>query len=89
MTKINKEIENIKKLIDIEENDEKYENEIEKYIKLEEKWRIIAQDSIFQLLDIFPTDLNYNKNTIKNVIESFHIDKELIHYDEENDDFYD
>ena len=86
---INKEIENIKKLIDIEENDEKYENEIEKYIKLEEKWRIIAQDSIFQLLDIFPTDLNYNKNTIKNVIESFHIDKELIHYDEENDDFYD
>jgi len=86
---INNEIENIKKLIEIEENDEKYENEIERYIKLEEKWRIIAQDSIFQLLDIFPTDLNYNKNTIKNVIDSFHINKDLIHYDEENDSFFD
>ena len=86
---INNEIENTKKLIEIEENDEKFENEIEKYIKLEEKWRIIAQDSIFQLLDIFPTDLNYNKNTIKNVIDSFHINKDLIHYDEENDSFFD
>ena len=86
---LNKEIENFRKLIDIEENDENYENEIDKYIKLEEKWRIIAQDSIFQLLEIFPTDSNYNKNTIKNVIDSFHIDKDLIKYDEENDTFYD
>ena len=44
---------------------------------------------IYNLLEIFPKNEHYEKNTINSVLNNFHIDKKLIGYDEENDCFID
>lgn len=83
--KVNKEIEKNEK----EEQSEKEKADIEKYNDLAMKWKKIAQDAIYKLIECYPQDEHYNPNTIKNVVHSLNLDKELIGYDSENDCFTD
>ena len=64
-------------------------NMIDKYTKLSLKWKKIAQDAIYKLIECYPQDEHYNPNTIKNVIHSLNLDKDLLGYDSENDCFTD
>jgi hypothetical protein len=87
--KIEEEIKKFEK--NIEElnanNDEKKEKEIKKFEKLYEKWVKISQDTVYNILEMFPENQNYQKNTIKSLIQHFKIDKELIKYDSEEECF--
>ena len=86
---LKEEIKKLEKKLDEEKNNDKIEKELIHYIKLSNKWKKIAQDSIYTLLEIFPKNEHYEKNTINSVLNNFHIDKKLIGYDEENDCFID
>ena len=86
---LKEEIKKLEKKLDEEKNNDKIEKELIHYIKLSNKWKKIAQDSIYNLLEIFPKNEHYEKNTINSVLNNFHIDKKLIGYDEENDCFID
>ena len=86
---LDEEIKKLEKELEEEKNDDKIEKEYNYYNNLSNKWKKIAQDSIYNLLELFPQNENYEKNTIKSVLNSFHIDKKLIGYDEENECFLD
>ena len=86
---LKEEIKELEKKLDEEKNNYKIEKEFIHYIKLSHKWKKIAQDSIFYLLELFPQNEHYEKNTINSVLNNFHIDKKLIGYDEENGCFID
>ena len=86
---LKEEIKKLEKKLDEEKNNDKIEKEFIHYIQLSNKWKKIAQDSIYNLLEIFPQNEHYEKNTINSVLNNFHIDKKLIGYDEENDCFID
>ena len=86
---LDEEIKKLEKELEEEKNDDKIEKEYNYYNNLSNKWKKIAQDSIYNLLELFPQNENYEKNTIKSVLNSFHIDKKLIEYDEENECFLD
>ena len=86
---LDEEIKKLEKELEEEKNDDKIEKEYNYYNNLSNKWKKIAQDSIYKLLELFPQNENYEKNTIKSVLNSFHIDKKLIGYDEENECFLD
>ena len=86
---LKEEIKELEKKLDEEKNNYKIEKEFIHYIKLSNKWKKIAQDSIFYLLELFPQNEHYEKNTINSVLNNFHIDKKLIGYDEENGCFID
>jgi hypothetical protein len=77
----------VEELQNIEKDIGKKQKEIQRFKRLTDKWLKISQDAAYQLLDLFPQNKNYEKNTIKHVIEHFKIDKELIEYDEENECF--
>jgi hypothetical protein len=90
--KLDDEIEkiesNIKEIKEEEEKSHKTENDITKFNQLYIKWLKISQEAVLKLLDIYPENLKtYQKNTIKNLLDEFKIDYELIKYDEENEDF--
>ena len=89
--KIQEEIDKVEK--EIEQNEEKQSEkeiaEIDKYNTLSLKWKKIAQDAIYKLIECYPQDEHYNPNTIKNVIHSLNLDKDLLGYDSENDCFTD
>lgn len=92
--KINSEIQKLKEDISNKEkeNNSSYEKEkieIEKYSSLALKWKKIAQESIYKLIECFPQDSQYNPNTVKTVLNSLNIDKSLLDYDSENDCFND
>ena len=86
---LDEEIKKLEKELEEEKNDDKIEKEYNYYNNLSNKWKKIAQDSIYNLLELFPQNENYEKNTIKSVLKSFQIDKKLIGYDEENECFLD
>jgi hypothetical protein len=86
---LDEEIKKLEKELEEEKNDDKIEKEYDYYNNLSNKWKKIAQDSIYKLLELFPQNENYEKNTIKSVLKSFQIDKKLIGYDEENECFLD
>ena len=86
---LKEEIKKLEKKLNEEKNNDKIEKEFIHYIQLSNKWKKIAQDSIYNLLEIFPQNEHYEKNTINSVLNNFHIDKKLIGYDEENDCFID
>ena len=86
---LKEEIKKLEKKLNEEKNNNKIEKEFIHYIQLSNKWKKIAQDSIYNLLEIFPQNEHYEKNTINSVLNNFHIDKKLIGYDEENDCFID
>ena len=89
--KIQEEIDKVEK--EIEQNEEKQSEkeiaEIDKYNTLSLKWKKIAQEAIYKLIECYPQDEHYNPNTIKNVIHSLNLDKDLLGYDSENDCFTD
>ena len=89
--KIQEEIEKVEK--EIEKNEEQQSEkeiaEIDKYNTLSLKWKKIAQEAIYKLIECYPQDEHYNPNTIKNVIHSLNLDKDLLGYDSENDCFTD
>jgi hypothetical protein len=89
--KLEDEILKLKKNIkDIEEEENKTsktDKEILKFEELYNKWLKISQDAVYTILEMFPQNQNYERNTIKSLIEHFKIDPELIKYDEENDEF--
>ena len=90
--KIQAEIDKVEKEIEKNEEEqqsEKEKAEIDKYTKLSLKWKKIAQDAIYKLIECYPQDEHYNPNTIKNVIHSLNLDKDLLGYDSENDCFTD
>lgn len=92
--KINSEIKKLKEEISNKEkeNNSSYEKEkieIEKYSALALKWKKIAQESIYKLIECYPQDSQYNPNTVKTVLNSLNIDKSLLDYDSENDCFND
>jgi hypothetical protein len=84
---INKINKSIKDLEEEESKNTKTEKEIQKFEILYEKWLKISQNAVHSILDMFPQNQNYERNTIKTLIEHFKIDHELIKYDEENEDF--
>jgi hypothetical protein len=85
-TKLNKQIEEYEKTSNY---DEKKISEIEKFTKLKKKWLKISQDSVDRILDLFPQNKNYEKNTIKTLLDHFKISHELMDYDSENECFRD
>lgn len=89
--KLEDEISKLKKNIkEIEQEENKLSNtdkEILKFQQLFNKWLKISQEAVYTILEMFPQNQNYEKNTIKSLIEHFKIDSELIKYDEENDEF--
>ena len=90
--KIQAEIDKVEKEIEKNEEEqqsEKEKAEIDKYTKLSLKWKKIAQDAIYKLIECYPQDEHYNPNKIKNVIHSLNLDKDLLGYDSENDCFTD
>jgi len=69
------------------QKDPKLEGQIDHYTSKKNKWIKHSQEAVYELLKMFPETSNYQKNSIKNIIERFKIDKELIKYDEESEDF--
>jgi hypothetical protein len=78
---------NIKDIEEEENKSSKTDKEILKFEELYNKWLKISQDAVYTILEMFPQNQNYERNTIKSLIEHFKIDPELIKYDEENDEF--
>jgi hypothetical protein len=89
---LDKEINSYKSKIDdikIRNSDEGKRKKLEELDKLAGKWLKISQEAISTILELFPQNSNYERNTIKQVIEYFKIDKEAINYDSENECFKD
>lgn len=84
-----KKIESSIQELEVNNSDDKKNKEIDKFNRLTKKWLKISQDAILTLLEMFPQNLHYEKNTIKSVIEHFKLDKEMLKYDEENECFED
>jgi hypothetical protein len=61
-------------------------NELDRLCK---KWLKLSQEAIYTMLDMYPQNTSYEKNTIKHVIQNFQLDKEALNYDSENDCFND
>lgn len=85
--KLNEEIAKFQSEIEKIQKETVTEKEIEKYFTLSSKWKKIAQEAVYSLLELFPRDENYQNNTIGSVIKTFKIDSSLIDYDEDNDCF--
>ena len=67
--------------------DPKIDKLIDYFNLKKEKWIKLSQDAVYETLKLFPQKLNYDKNSIKNILENFRIDKNLIRYDEDEEDF--
>lgn len=87
--KLEEEISKVEKSLSefIEEKEQKDGKEIKRVDLLYMKWLKISQDAVEKILEMFPENNNFEKNTIKTLIDHFKIDKELIDYDSENDCF--
>jgi hypothetical protein len=68
-------------------SEEKKKIELEKFTKLKNKWLRISQDAIYQIIEIHPQNHNYEKNTIKRILNHFRVNSETIEYDSDNDCF--
>ena len=56
---LDEEIKKLEKELEEEKNDDKIEKEYDYYNNLSNKWKKIAQDSIYKLLELFPQNENY------------------------------
>jgi hypothetical protein len=61
--------------------------EIKKYDMLCKKWLKISQEAIYTILEMFPQNQSYGKNTIKSVMQHFKIEKEVLNYNSEDECF--
>ncbi len=84
---LEEQIEQITKNIKELKNKPTNKEEIEKYKKLTDKWLKISQESIYTILELFPHNQSYEKNTIKSVLNNLKIDKEMLNYNSEEDCF--
>jgi hypothetical protein len=81
------QIEQVKKNINEIKNKTTNKEEIIKYEKLSQKWLKISQEAIYTILEMFPQNQNYDKNTIKSVLQHFKIEKEALNYNSEDECF--
>lgn len=51
------------------------------------KWIIVCQTAINEIINIMPYDNNHKKNTIKSVLDVFQIDYNIVKYNEDNECF--
>jgi hypothetical protein len=84
---IEEQIEKYKILLDEMKNNSNKKEEINKYIRLSDKWLKITHDAIYTILEIHPQNNMCEKNTIKSVLNHFKIDKDLIKYNSDEDCF--
>jgi hypothetical protein len=93
VSKLEEEINKVKKNIEEYEssinNEEKKKKEVERFCRMKNKWLKISQDAIYTILEMFPQNHSYERNTIKSIINHFKIDKGIIEYDSENECFKD
>lgn len=84
LKKLNKNYEELETAY---KSEEKKKIELVKFKKLKNKWLKISQDAIYQILEIHPQNHNYEKNTIKSILNHFRVNSETIEYDSDNDCF--
>ena len=81
-------IEKLKVQIEqLNKEDPKVNTKIDYFNLKKEKWIKFSQEAIYETLKMFPYTVNNERNTIINVINRLKINKELIRYDEESEDF--
>ena len=80
-------VEKYKSQIEEMKNSSCKKEEINKYLRLSDKWLKITQEAIYTILEIHPQNNIYEKNTIKSVLNYFKIEKELVKYNSDEDCF--
>lgn len=73
--------EKIKKLVEGAQSD----NDPQELNRLIEKWRRVCQEALEEYQSKLPGEL---KPSMKELLHYLHVEKSLVHYDEENECFY-
>jgi hypothetical protein len=81
---------NKKKIEEINERNKdnfKKEKEMSNLLRLEKKWKKIAQDACYEILSHIPENIEGKKNDLNTLLNYFRIDKSKLDFDEENNEF--